>query len=449
MNLDIERGLISSIIVSGTIQPALDARVTAEFFGAEEHQRAWRYISEHYASYGKVPSVKALKRELPNYTVVRPAEPLDYYLNEVRDQRKHSLITVGMLSAADSMKADEVDKAIASLQTSIQQAALEVSVLKDTNLVETWQRRLQEYEERMKQDHKLRGIPTGFHTLDYNLLGMQPEQLWTIIGLPKSGKSTLLLRIAINAHESGASPLFIGFEMSNEEQESRYDAMVAGINHLDLLSGRLSPENFAKVSKALARRKSMHPFHLSHDMTSALTLTGIAGKIEQYKPSLVVVDGAYMMDDENGQDKGTPQALTNITRGFKRLAQHYKIPILISTQALYSKYTKSKGLDANAVGYSSSFVQDSDVVIGAESTEEDDSIKLLRIIEARNAARKAFNVHWDWDSGEFSEHELDDEGAVVAVHEQVAAAIGYDEDGLDEVDEPEETAPRPRRRRRR
>ena len=40
------------------------------------------------------------------------------------------------------------------------------------------------------------------------------------------------------------------------------------------------------------------------------------------------------MDDEQGEPKGSPQALTNITRSLKRLAQRFDIPIVGTTQVL-------------------------------------------------------------------------------------------------------------------
>lgn len=442
MSLDVERNFISSILYHKDLHPALDARITADFFGDEQHREAWTWILSYYAKYAAPPTAKALRREFPGYQLLKVEEPIDYYLDELREQRRLALLQEGIIEAADLIDNDQSSEALNRLQVMITKSNMEVSVLKDRNLVETWEERIKEYRQRMDNDHKMLGIPTGFHTLDYHLLGMQPEQLWTVIGLPKAGKSTFLLRTAVNAHESGSSPLFIGFEMSNEEQESRYDAMIARISHHKLLSGRLTEEEFERVEQSLSRRKSMHPFHLSHDTFSVLTLSGVAGKIEQYRPDLLFIDGTYMMEDENGEAKGSSQALTNITRGAKRLAQRFRIPIIITTQALQSRTSKAQGLTTASIGYSSSFAQDSDVIIGAESTDADDDIKKLKIVAARNAPLKEFLVQWDWDSGDFSEHEIDEEGATRPVSRAVASS-GYADDDDDDAEE------EPRRRRKR
>jgi KaiC/GvpD/RAD55 family RecA-like ATPase len=36
--------------------------------------------------------------------------------------------------------------------------------------------------------------------------GLQPEQLITVVGTAKAGKSSMLLKMAYNAHRNGANP---------------------------------------------------------------------------------------------------------------------------------------------------------------------------------------------------------------------------------------------------
>jgi replicative DNA helicase len=245
------------------------------------------------------------------------------------------------------------------------------------------------------------------------LSGLQAQQLITLVGLPKSGKSTMVLRMAINAWMSGKVPLFVGFEMSNHEQEARFDAMVAGVDHQKLLTGRLTDEELDALEDVLRKRKSMEPFYLSSDITSSQTVSGLAGKVEQYKPDLLIVDGVYMMFDEVTGEQNTPQALTNITRSMKRLAQSQQIPIMQTTQALNWKVSKKKGLQSDAIGYSSSFLQDSDVVFGVESIEDVNDLKKVSVLDARSAPRMAVNIRWDWSTGTFTEEgeaEFGDDG---------------------------------------
>ena len=118
-----------------------------------------------------------------------------------------------------------------------------------------------------------------------------------------------------------------------------------------------------------------------------------------------------MMEDELGEKKGSAQALTNITRGLKRMSQNFDIPILCTTQVLLWKLNKRKGPDLNSVGYTSSFGQDSDVVISVDKPDEHDpTLQRLKVVAARNAPPLETFVRWDWDLGTFEELESDQAG---------------------------------------
>jgi len=152
-------------------------------------------------------------------------------------------------------------------------------------------------------------------------------------------------------------------------------------------------------------RKNSNPFVIVEDTSSAMTVGGLAAKIEQHDPGIVIVDGAYMMTDENGESPGSPQALTNITRSLKRLAQRADVPIVITTQVLSSKLTSrtSRRVTADAIGYSSSFVQDSDLVMAVERDPDHEERSIVRIVESRTSPRGEVTIKWDWDTMNFSE----------------------------------------------
>jgi replicative DNA helicase len=251
----------------------------------------------------------------------------------------------------------------------------------------------------------LRGIPTGFLGLDRITAGLRPQQLITFVGEAKKGKSMMSLIMANAAHVHGISPLFVSFEMSIEEQEARYDALISKVSHTRIIRGDITKREMEKIEKALRIRKNMHPFHMTEDSSSLTTISALAGKIQQYRPGILFVDGVYMMDDENGEPKNSPQALTNITRSLKRLAQRFDIPIVGTTQVLSSKLNnkKSRAITADSIGYSSSFAQDSDLVLGVESDPDIDNQSIIRVVIARTAPKGEVRIKWDWENMDFTE----------------------------------------------
>jgi replicative DNA helicase len=141
----------------------------------------------------------------------------------------------------------------------------------------------------------------------------------------------------------------------------------------------MTKKEVEKIETTLRMRKNMHPFLMSEDSSSLTTVSAIAGKIQQHRPDMLIVDGVYLMDDEQGEPKGSPQALTNITRSLKRIAQRFDIPIIGTTQVLGWKLgnKKSRKITADSIGYTSSFSQDSDLVIGVESDPDIDNQAII------------------------------------------------------------------------
>jgi replicative DNA helicase len=267
----------------------------------------------------------------------------------------------------------------------------------EVDLTKNTEERYKEYQ--AIQNQEFLGIPTGFKDIDEATAGLQGGQLVTIIAPPKTGKSQVALQIAINTHQIGKTPMFQSFEMNNHEQQQRHDAMRAHIDHGRLRRGKLLPAEESRYIDTLNAMEKEHSFHLV-DAVNGITVSALAAKIEHLKPDIVFVDGVYLMMDELTGEMNTPGAITNITRALKRLAQRIDKPIVITTQTLLWKMRAGK-VTADSIGYSSSFFQDSDVILGLEPVEEDDSIRLLKVVASRNCPPKETSLTWKWETGCF------------------------------------------------
>lgn len=406
--IDVEKALLSKILVDAEIRPVIEAKITAEFFEDDTYAALWAWMVDHYGRYQKVPGVKTLRANYPNFKPIITDEPLAFYIEQMMQARKYTIIhdTVGL--AAKHVKDGEVPEATAVLTEGLGLLHREVSAISDADITANVPERLERYQSYKNLSGGLRGMPTGFPALDDATLGLQAEQLVTLIGLPKAGKSTTVLVTAMAVQDIGKRALFIGFEMSNVEQQARYDAWRGKVNYRRLMSGKLSELEERRLTKALHGVESMTPLIFAEDISATTTVSGVAAKVDQHKPDLLIVDGVYLMEAEiPNVIPGSPQALTSITRGLKRLAQRMKIPVLATTQVLPSKYSERRGLTLDSIGYTSSFAQDSDVIIGVESTE-DEALKKVKIVAARNSRGREVLVVWDWDNASFME--LDEVG---------------------------------------
>jgi replicative DNA helicase len=404
MAADNEVRLLSRAIRTRDISSMLEAGVNDDWFFVEENRSVWRFIRQHWTRYQEVPTGVTVLDNFPTYRLLAVDDSLEYLLDQLIEYRKRQSTISVVQDASEAIASGDHNAAIAVLGQGVakllDEGARETT---DIDLTDNATQRFEEYLNVKTRPNGLLGIATGFKTIDQATAGLQPGQLITIIAPPKTGKSVLALQVAVNVHKDGFVPLFQSFEMNNIEQQHRHDAMRAHIAHSRLIRGGLNKDEETRYMKVLEEMETMHKFYLT-DAVSAMTVTGLSAKIDKLRPDIVFVDGVYLMVDEITGEQNSPQALTNITRGLKQLAMAKKIPIVISTQVLLWKM-KKKQVSADAIGYSSSFYQDSDVILGLQKQdEEDDTSRELRIVASRNCGPASSDLLWDWEEGKFEEY---------------------------------------------
>jgi KaiC/GvpD/RAD55 family RecA-like ATPase len=396
--VDNEHRLVSKVIRDRNIIPVLEIGIKDDWIVDDDVRRVWKFVREHYVKYKEVPTVIVVKDNFPNFKVFDVEDTLDYLIDQMVAFRRRTLTRNGAEQILEKLNANDHESALGEMSKTVtivnEQGIVgtnHVDITKDPDMF--WE----DYQN--IQNHKLLGLPTGFAQIDEATAGLQGGQLITLIAPPKTGKSQIGLRLAANVWESGKVPMFQSFEMNNHEQTQRFLAMSAHLSSTRLRLGKLNTDEEDRLIKLIDDLKTKHPFHFV-DAVNGLTIDSLLAKTEQLKPDLLFVDGVYLMLDQVTGDSNTPQALTNITRGLKRVAQRLNIPVVITTQTLLWKMKGGK-VSADSIGYSSSFFQDSDVILGLEPIEEDAELRLLRVVQSRNSGPSETSITWKWEQGCF------------------------------------------------
>lgn len=420
-----ERRLISKAVYSTDFDAVLDAGVTEEMFLDPDGRRAFAFAARFCREYSRSPTPRVMKTELPDYRLLPDVkEPLAYWIDRVRrDWRQHAWDEAGD-RMADALEAKDPDRASAIAEETARRTA-DSGGRKTVSIADLLDHYWNLWESRAKGESGLIGIDTGFPSVNAATLGWQPSQLITIAGLGGAGKSTLLMLMAREAQRQKRSPYFMSFEMTEEEQIGRYVAMEIGVPYNRLIAGKLEDREKRRFFEARTRIIEAEVFTLCTDILRSATVPGLEAELRRRRrPDVVFVDGVYLMRDPETRKSGADwQAMTNITRDMKQMAQRLEIPVVMSTQALPSKTTRGQSrthrkLDMYSAGYSSSFAQDSDVMFGLERDEGKAEERLLRITKARHCAAHSVWIEWSWKTASFGaplsdpdyEVDEDDEG---------------------------------------
>lgn len=404
-----EAKLLSAVIQVRDLSPLFERGVNDGWFNDDDDKRIWVFLRTHFAKYAECPSIEVVQSNFPTYNVLALTDSVDYLLDDLVDRRRKVSITTTLRQAVDQIQNNQDhEAALVTMQGGLVKLEEEgLSKTTDVNLIQTTDSRWEDYIFR-KNNPGLLGVATGFPTIDAVTNGLQKGQLIVVVATPKTGKSTLALQIANNVHKQSLSPMFQSFEMTNREQQNRYDSMRAQISHARLLTGSLTADEETRFKDSLNSMAEDESNFWLVDAAHGITVSAIQSKIQTLQPDVVFIDGVYLMMDEQTGESNTPQSLTNITRSLKRLAQRTNKPIIITTQALNWKTRKGK-VSTDSIGYSSSFLQDADVVFGLEREDEAvDDTRLLKVMAARNSGNVEASLMWDWSSGLFREMTSDD-----------------------------------------
>jgi replicative DNA helicase len=353
--------------------------------------------------------MEVVQANFPAYQLQELTDSVDYLLDDLLDKRrKNSISSTLRLAVEEIQNNKDHESALMVMQGGIVRLEEEgLNKTSDVNLIQTTESRWEDYVFR-KNNPGLLGVATGFPTIDAVTNGLQKGQLIVVVATPKTGKSTLALQIANNIHKQGLSPMFQSFEMTNREQQDRYDSMRAQVSHNRLITGSLNADEEKRYKESLETMADDKTNFWLVDSAHGITVSAIQSKVQVLQPDVIFIDGVYLMLDEQTGESNTPQALTGITRSLKRLAQRMNKPVVITTQALNWKTKKGK-VSTDSIGYSSSFLQDADVVFGLEKEDETvDDTRILKVMAARNSANVEASLMWDWASGMFREMNGDD-----------------------------------------
>lgn len=439
--MDIQHALLSKIILGGELRLAVNSRITSEFFTDDRYKRVYDYLLSHWQTYGTAPDESVIASAFPTMDWDMHPQPIEYFIDRLRDRRKRSILTEGLNVAAGHFQSDDPDSTnliAEAMRGALTQAYLETASSFDLDFSNRRDDLLLRLLDRMENPGYLRGISTGFPGIDYVTGGLQPEHFVTLIGTIKSFKSATLLAMALACHEQAKQPLFLGFEMSNVEQEDRLMSLISGVSLSKIMNGTYTAPEEKRIDKALKKMESMRAFILSSDITSGTTVSGVQAKMQEYEPDAVFIDGAYLMQSElPGVTTGSPQALTDISRSLKRLAQSSKKPIAITTQASLAR--SKGGLTAASAMYTQAWGQDSDVLLGvermgerqADESKNNDPVQVkFRVLESRSGPRKEVVLEWDWHKG--SVQELDPASLKERIDRHSGRPTYTTEDGSDE-----------------
>lgn len=378
-----------------------------DIFNGEESD-VFEYITKHMIDHGVLPSRETLEQdgawELPTVP-----EPASFYLKRVEARYLHQSMQQTMLAATDLIKKKQRKAAFATLAEfvaghtaySLRRNVIDFDTDGEKAIKAAY------LQKQLRGDDF--GIKTGWQTYDAMNNGALGGDLNIIVGKTKGGKTYLMIKIAHHAWlAQKRRVMFVSMEMKPEALLNRLAAMHAKVPVTALNQAMLTSAGKKRLSKSLHQLGTGVPIFVVDGNLTA-TVQDIAMLARQYRPDLILVDGAYMLQPSKPNVRSW-EAVVDTARGLKRdIASAMNLPVWASYQFTKEVLSKKKGdsIGLHNVAGSQEIPWLATTLLGIteEDTVENMKRKRVDILAGRNGEAGSFWTNWIFDTHPYMDFE--------------------------------------------
>jgi replicative DNA helicase len=332
-----------------------------------------------------------------------------HHLDELQAEYLNDSLKDILRNAASDVTDGKGVEALESLITKTSELKKNTSVIRDIDATDL-DSAIAYYEQVKEQQLSgIKGIKTGLPGFDnYLPAGIMPGQLGVFLAYPGIGKSWLSLYFAVQAWKQGKSPLVISLEMSETEVRNRvFTIMGEGLwSHRQLSAGNVELDDLRSWHKQKVEGRP--EFHIiSNDTGGEITPSVLRGKIDQYKPDLVIVDYLQLMSP-NGKSESEVVRMKNLSRELKLLAIGEEIPVIAISSATPDDATRMDTVPTlGQTSWSKQIAYDADWVMALGRGTNSDIIECV-FRKNRNGFMGEFLVQVDFDKGFYKYKDYED-----------------------------------------
>lgn len=269
-----------------------------------------------------------------------------------------------------------------------------------------------------KSGQEFPGISTGLHDLDRKINGLNNSDLILIAARPAMGKSALALNMALAAaKKTGKTVAFFSLEMSKEQVANRLIANESFVDNQKLVTGRLSEEDWSKLSLA---GSVLGQTDLRIDDNPSVTVAEMNAKCRRLDNlGAVFVDYLQLMTaaEEGHRSDNRVAVVSDISRAMKIMAKELNVPVVCLSQLSRANESRTdKRPMLSDLRESGSIEQDADIVMFIYRDEyynpntEDKGVAEVIVSKNRHGETGTVKLQWIPQFGIFADREWRHDG---------------------------------------
>ena len=229
------------------------------------------------------------------------------------------------------------------------------------------------------------GLEWPWPTINDQTGGLQDDDYVVLYGRPKSMKSFVLMKMAAHLWETGKCVLVYTKEMPAWQLWRRITAILARLPYDETRLGRLNNEHRAALYNT--REMVVEEGQASGGRHNIICISGrdapggtdsmswVRGKVEKYKPDVVMIDGLYLMAADKKVQKDE-ERVRQVSRAARQMVLDTGRPLIVTMQANRAA-AKHQNAELDEIAYSDAIGQDATAAIRVINEKVSPTIALV------------------------------------------------------------------------
>lgn len=412
-------------------------------------KEAMDVVNSYYARHKQVPSYDVIRNVLveagKDYnSVIRIAQSettdneIGFVIDKIKERYNRKLFEKFIEEYSADKEVVDVNKSLRDIVVKADRVNRQ-EVYSEGVLRDSVKERIDEYQYTVENPERNMGIKFGYKDLDNYTWGLKKSEMLVIAGASSSGKSLLMLNMAINAwlgsnrpnegligRTDGKNVLYVSLEMTKPQLEKRIDANLSRVDYKNITRGTMTSEEKLRWNKVLEFQSSYDKNFYILDIPRGSSVSEMEAKFETiaelYNPEIIYVDYLQLMEPSSHKTGVDWQDVGRVSEELHEFCRKKEIPVVTAAQrkAGTKKGTKSyvDNVDLEDLGRSK-MIGDNATVVFLIGKREDEQLREdmeIHIVKNRDGAKGTIKLFKQFSQSRIEE--LPDDWTDVSVNEE-------------------------------
>lgn len=364
----------------------------------------WTGIKDYYNKHREMPNADVVKETFSHFEKVDAQGAVDHYADALRAFYLRNKGQNIAMVAGELFKQAPAEEVIDALMAKLQELRSYSVTATDHNIMDldAAEERYEKVREKVAAMGGVPGIPSGIKTIDAAYpTGFAGGDLIVCLGYTGRAKSYFTALLACNAYDRGYKPMYVSLEMGPDKVQDRmFTILGSGLfQNSGLALGDIREDSFQAFRQQYEDKGEM--IVVNSDGRSEITPNVLQAKIDQHKPSMLILDYAQLMSDNEHSGDMTAR-MRNLSKQLKTLAVANDIPIILISSATPDGKVGEDAPTIEQVAWSKQLAFDADLAFAVHKQDEGSLIDVV-CRKNRNGGQFIVKLDWDIDNGDWKE----------------------------------------------